>query len=462
VLFTSLQWLVFLGIVFVGFHLLPRRARPWFLLASSVFFYASWSAPYLLLIGMQLLVDWTCGFLLSRSTAPGARRLILACSIVINLSSLCVFKYAAFFGRTLNALGLPVPVVELELPLAISFYTFESMSYTIDVYRGRLEPVRSPLHLALFISWFPHLIAGPIVRPAELVPQFDDMPPVTAERFFSGLGLMLVGYSKKLLIADWLATVVEPVFSRPGYYTSLELTLGVYAYAFQIYCDFSAYTDIARGASRWFAVELPENFADPYLATSITDFWRRWHMTLSHWLRDYLYIPLGGNRKGSVRTYANLMITMLLGGLWHGASWTFVVWGGLHGLFLAAERALGIRPDAPMSPVARVLRQVLTFHLVCLAWIFFRAQSFETAWAVLSGIAGGTFWLTRERLLPMLGVVFLIALYWLAFPLRDRVVRLHPGNSGVWQAGYAVAVGMYVVTLMVLAAPSETFIYFQF
>jgi D-alanyl-lipoteichoic acid acyltransferase DltB (MBOAT superfamily) len=461
-LFTSLQWLVFLGSVFLGYHVVPQRVRRWFLLASSVFFYASWSVPYLLLIGSQLLVDWSCGCLLGRYTQPAPRRLTLATSITINLASLCIFKYAAFIGQTLNALGVPVPILEPELPLAISFYTFESMSYTIDVYRGRLKPVRSPLHLALFITWFPHLIAGPIVRPSELVPQFDDLKPVTDKRFFSGLGLMLVGYSKKLLIADWLARVVEPVFARPELFTSVELLLGVYAYAFQIYCDFSAYTDIARGASRWFGIELPENFADPYLATSITDFWRRWHMTLSHWLRDYLYIPLGGNRHGAARTYVNLMLTMLLGGLWHGASWTFVVWGGLHGVFLAGERALGIGADSPGGFATRVLRRFVTFHLVCLAWIFFRAQTFAAAWAMLSGIGNASFWLTRERLLPMFGVVVLIAAYWLAFPLREKVVAFDPGTSGLRQAAYAVGLGIYLVVLIVLAAPSETFIYFQF
>lgn len=461
-LFTSLQWLVFLVCVFVLYHSVPRSLRRWLLLLSSIAFYASWSVPFLLLIGMQLLVDWTCGYLLGRTNAPAWRRAVLACSITINLSSLCVFKYASFISLTLRSFGLDLPVVEVGLPLGISFYTFESMSYTIDVFRRQLKPVRSPLHLALFITWFPHLIAGPIVRPSELIPQFDELHAVSYDRFFSGLSLMLVGYSKKLLLADWLARTVDPIFSSPSQYTSLELLVGVYAYAFQIYCDFSAYTDIARGASRWFSIELPENFADPYLSTSITDFWRRWHMTLSHWLRDYLYIPLGGNRKGRLRTYVNLMITMLLGGLWHGAGWTFVVWGGLHGLFLSVEKAFASLAPRGSFTLPRFVRQLITFHLVCFAWIFFRSSSFGVAWAILRGIASSRFWISSGNELAIIGALALIALYWIAYPLRSILLSIRPGTTRLGQAAYGSLIGAYLTVLMVIAAPSETFIYFQF
>ncbi len=461
-LFTSLQWLAFLAVVFVAHHAIPQATRRWFMLVASVCFYASWSVPYLLLIFAQLCVDWTCGLLLARHDHTWTRRAILATSLTMNLGALCVFKYYGFMARTLAALGVHVPLVELELPLAISFYTFESLSYTIDVYRRRLEPVRSPLHLALFITWFPHLIAGPIVRPSELVPQFDSLPRLSRQAFYSGLGLVLIGYSKKLLVADWLAAVVEPVFASPRLYTGLELLIGVYAYAFQIYCDFSAYTDIARGVSKWFGVELPENFHDPYLATSITEFWRRWHQTLSRWLRDYLYVPLGGNRRGNVRTYVNLMITMLLGGLWHGASWTFVAWGGLHGMFLATERVLGVKGSPPTGPFAVWSRRVLTFHLVCVAWIFFRAQTFEAAGSILRGIVSGPLSLTGEHLLPMLGATLIIGTYWLAFPLRARVLAYDAGPTWQGQAASAILVGVYLTALTVLGASSKTFIYFQF
>jgi D-alanyl-lipoteichoic acid acyltransferase DltB (MBOAT superfamily) len=457
-LFTTLHWILFLFVIFTAFHLVGERARKWLLLGASLYFYASWSAPYLLLIGAQLAVDWSCGFLLARSDgraalrAPGSagwarvrrwRRLLLGASVTVNLGVLVLFKYAALFHLPLR----------LPLPLAISFYTFESMSYTIDVYRHRLAPLRSPLHLALFITWFPHLIAGPIIRPAELVPQLECTRPIDRQRFFSGATLMLIGYAKKLLIADWLARAVDPLFADPSAYSSLELLIGAYGYAFQIYCDFSAYTDIARGASRWFDIELPQNFADPYLATSVTDFWRRWHMTLSHWLRDYLYIPLGGNRRGRTRTYLNLMITMLLGGLWHGANWTFVVWGGLHGLFLAVERAIGGR----VAP-----GRIVTFHLVCGTWIFFRAPSLDGARAIFAGLARGQLWVTPAHVAPMLAVIALIALYWMAVPLGRRLLSLQLADSWPHQLGWVAAVSLFVLTLMALGASSRAFIYFQF
>ncbi|MCU1279363.1 MAG: hypothetical protein JWM53_2909 [bacterium] len=461
-LFTSLHWVLFLLSAFTIYHVVPRRLRRWAMLVSSIYFYASWNPRFLALIGLQILVDWTCGELLSRTRVSARRKQIVAASIIVNLASLCVFKYYGFFARSLLALGVTVPLVELTLPLGISFYTFESMSYTIDVYRERLKPVRSPLHLALFVTWFPHLIAGPIIRPSEFVPQLSRRSEVTRERFVSGLSLMMIGYGKKLLIADWLAKVVEPVFAAPAAYTSLELLVGVYAYAFQIYCDFSAYTDIARGASRWFGIELPENFDAPYLAVSITDFWRRWHMTLSHWLRDYLYIPLGGNRRGNARTYANLFITMLLGGLWHGASWTFVAWGGLHGLYLAVERLIGVRADENPSGLRRVARQLLSFHLVCLAWIFFRAGTFTAAFEVLRGIGTGALVFARPHLLPMLGALGLIGLYWVASPLRRRVEAFKAGESLAVQLGFAVAIGICLLGLTVLGATTSAFIYFQF
>jgi len=462
VLFTSLHWAIFLLGAFIVYHLIPRQHRRWMMLVASVYFYASWNARFLALIGLQILVDWCCGQALSRTRATSRRKWIVAISIVVNLSSLCVFKYYGFFARSLAALGIHLPPVELTLPLGISFYTFESMSYTIDVYRERLKPVKSPLHLALFVTWFPHLIAGPIIRPSEFVPQLSSQRDVTRERFVSGLSLMMIGYGKKLLIADWLAKVVEPVFATPSAYTSLELLVAVYAYAFQIYCDFSAYTDIARGASRWFGIELPENFDAPYLALSITDFWRRWHMTLSHWLRDYLYIPLGGNRRGPARTYVNLFLTMLLGGLWHGASWTFVVWGGLHGLYLAVERLLGVRVSESRTLLGRVGRRVLTFHLVCLAWIFFRARTFGAAFEILRGIGTSAFVFARPHLFSMLGAVCLIAFYWSCTPLRRRVEAFDAGEGWGKQVGFAVAVGACLLGLMVLGASTSAFIYFQF
>ena len=461
-LFTSLHWVVFLATAFAIYHALPPAARRWFMLVASVYFYASWSVVYLALIGGQVLVDWTCGYLLSRTTERRWRKTWLILSITANLGALCVFKYYYFLARSLSVTGVGVPAIDLTLPLAISFYTFESMSYTIDVYRGVLAPVRSPLHLALFITWFPHLIAGPIIRPSQMFPQLAAPSALTRERFFTGLSLMLLGYTKKLLGADWLARVVDPVFADPSRYSSLELLVATYAYAFQIYLDFSAYTDIARGASRWFGIELPENFNAPYLATSVSDFWRRWHMTLSTWLRDYLYIPLGGNRGGRARTYVNLMLTMLLGGLWHGAAWTFVAWGGLHGLYLAVERALGVRPDAELHGLAKIARQVLTFHLVCAAWVLFRAQTFGVAAEVFAGIARGPLTMSREMVVPVVGTLAIIGVYWLVSRLRPRVLAAIPGPSFAAQGAYATGAALVLVTFMVLGASTIAFIYFQF
>jgi D-alanyl-lipoteichoic acid acyltransferase DltB (MBOAT superfamily) len=466
-LFTSLHWIVFLLVVFVVFHAAPGRWRRWLMLGASIYFYASWSAPYLLLIFGQLLVDWTCGHLLGRTEDPRRRKRLLLTSIVVNLSALCVFKYYGFFARSLSALGLHLPVVELALPLGISFYTFESMSYTIDVYGRRIEPVRSPLQLALFITWFPHLIAGPIIRPAQLLPQLDEISAVTRTRFFGGLSLMAIGYAKKLLGADWLAQVADPIFAAPGNFTALELLVGVYAYAFQLYFDFSAYTDIARGASRWFGIELPENFNNPFLSTSVTDYWRRWHMTLSHWLRDYLYFSisyasLGGTRLARWRPAYNVIVTMTLAGLWHGASWTCVLFGAMHGVYLAVEQTVGVRAEYDGGWRGRIPRQILTFHLVCAAFVMFRSQTLGQALQVYRGIATPRFYISQAMLLYCLGALVIIGGYWSIAGLRERVLAFDPGPSLWRQGAYAVALGSFVTLLMALGASTNVFIYFQF
>lgn len=466
-LFTSLHWLVFLLAVFVVFHLSPARWRPWTMLAGSIYFYASWSAPYLALILGQLLVDWTCGYLLARTDDQRRRKRLLLTSIVVNLSALCLFKYYGFFARSLTAVGVQLPVLDLVLPLGISFYTFESMSYTIDVYGRRIEPVKSPLQLALFITWFPHLIAGPIIRPAQFLPQLGSVSPVTRERFFTGLSLMCTGYAKKLLGADWLARMVDPVFAAPANFTSLELLCAVYAYAFQLYFDFSAYTDIARGASRWFGIELPENFNDPFLSTSITDYWRRWHMTLSHWLRDYLYFSisyasLGRTRMAAWRPAFNVLATMTLAGLWHGASWTCVLFGLMHGVYLAVEQALGVKAEYAGGRLGRMARQVLTFHLVVASFIVFRSATPAQAAAVFRGIVTPSFHVSRAMAFACLWTVLLIGGYWLLAPWRARVVSFDPGQSPWRQGAYAAAVGSFILLLMVLGASTNVFIYFQF
>jgi alginate O-acetyltransferase complex protein AlgI len=461
-LFTSLQWIVFLLSVFILYHLVSVRLRQCVMLGSSIVFYASWNWRYLTLIAAHILVDWTCGRLLGISIDPRRRKLILALSILFNLSSLAVFKFYGLISHSLATLGVHLPVLGLSLPLGISFFAFESLSYSVDVYRRKMEPFKSPLQLALFVTWFPHLIAGPIIRPSVLGSQLKRQDDVTRERFFSGAELMLRGYAKKLLIADWLARVVDPVFAMPSNFTTLELIITVYAYAFQIYCDFSAYTDIARGASRWFSIELPENFDHPNEAISVAEFWRRWHMTLSNWLRDYLYIPLGGNRKGRIRMYANLMITMLLGGLWHGASWTFMVWGGLQGFYLSVERILGVRGQAPVGRISRAARQILTFHLICFGWIFFRNRTFQSAGEMLRGIGAGKFWISPPELLPMLGAIVLILFYWVCSFAGRQYVLPETGQGYSKQLAFALGYSLILIALMVFGANSNAFIYFQF
>lgn len=461
-LFTSLQWILLVTAVFLLYHLISPRYRRWVMLGASLLFYASWSVPYVSLLMAHILVDWTCGHFLSLVEKPRPRKIIVAVSVVLNLSSLLLFKFYGLFHDTLAQLSIQVPAIALTLPLGISFFAFESMSYTVDVYRGRTRAWKSPLDLSLFVTWFPHLIAGPIIRPSEMKTQLDRQPSINRERFFSGLHLMASGYAKKLLIADWLAKVVDPAFVSPSAYSSFELTLAVYAYAFQVYCDFSAYTDIARGASRWFGIELPENFDHPYQSTSVTEFWRRWHMTLSRWLKDYLYIPLGGNRKGRFRTYLNLMITMLLGGLWHGSSWTFLAWGGLQGAYLIIERACGIRPGGDVRGLSRIFRQLLTFHLICFGYIFFRSGSFDKAWQILLGIFAGTRPMSSTALSHGVGVALLIAGYWGGCWLKRKTSSFDPGDRWHKQLAYVACFAAAIFLFVFCGASSNAFIYFQF
>jgi D-alanyl-lipoteichoic acid acyltransferase DltB (MBOAT superfamily) len=399
-LFNSLEYAILLAVVFFGYFALARLRllRLGLLLVASYVFYSWWSAYYLVLIVGSSTADYLVGRKLFAARTPRARKAWVVLSVTANLTLLGTFKYFNFFVGSLDAglasLGLGGLGVHLNVvvPVGISFYTFESLSYIIDIYRGKLEPAQSPLEFLVFIAFFPHLVAGPIIRPYDFLPQLRPVPSLSLAAGGRGLFLICVGLVKKAVIADLLAVnLVDRVFELPSRYTSLELLAGVYGYAFQIYCDFSAYSDIAIGSALLLGLRLPVNFEHPYRAASLQDFWRRWHISLSSWLRDYLYISLGGSREGTLRTYRNLALTMLLGGLWHGASWTFVVWGALHGVGLAAGRALedlrGARARrAPRALALQLLFVVLTFHYVCLGWVFFRAPTFERAWEVLRGI----------------------------------------------------------------------------
>jgi alginate O-acetyltransferase complex protein AlgI len=420
-LFISWQFVAFLLVVLGGLRLMPTRtSRQGLLLVASAFFYGSHTPWHLLILAAPSLIDFACSIRIEESDDHQTRKRWLILSLVSNLGLLGYFKYADFFADSIGSLiGVSTVPLGLALPLGISFFTFKTLSYTIDVYRREIPACRSLWRYAMFVSYFPELVAGPIVRASVFLPQMSRKLEPSRERATVGLQLILLGVTKKLFVADRLATLVNPVFAAPHAYSQFTVASAVVAYSLQIYCDFSGYSDIAIGVSRIIGFDLPENFNMPYLATSITDFWRRWHITLSQWLRDYLYIPLGGNRKGRRRTYINLMLTMLLGGLWHGAAWTFVVWGLMHGVGLAVHKVWTERFSHSRRPFAGVVGWMLTYAFVCTAWVFFRATDFSIAMLMLRKIVGlepgGATWVY----LPLLLMLPLVALahaagWWLA------------------------------------------------
>ena len=394
-IFNSFQFFVFLAIVLTTYWLVSHRRQNQLLLLASYVFYGWWDYRFLSLIVVSTVVDFFVAQQLHREVDQSRRRRWLFVSLGVNLGILATFKYFDFFidsaASLLDAVGFAAhpPTLAIVLPVGISFYTFQTISYTFDVYRRRIEPEQNLLTFGVYVAFFPQLVAGPIERAQHLLPQIQAIrvrPSI--ERIWSGSWLILTGLFKKIVLADGLASVVQTRFDSPDQHGALSLLIGVYAFAIQIYGDFSGYSSIARGVSRLFGIELMRNFEQPYLSTSVSQFWRTWHISLSTWLWDYLYIPLGGNRRGARRIYINLALTMLLGGLWHGAAWTFVVWGGLHGLYLSAHRAVGAyeprgRPVAPR--LSELWRVALTFHLVAFAWIFFRADSLRAAIDYIQG-----------------------------------------------------------------------------
>jgi alginate O-acetyltransferase complex protein AlgI len=384
--FNSLHFIWFFIIVYCAYRMLPHRGQNWLLLAASYYFYAAWDWRFLGLLIASTLVDFTCARVLARTTAPGRRRALLVLSLGFNLTLLGFFKYFNFFADNLDdvfaALGWNLDFVTLRvlLPVGISFYTFVTMSYVIDVYRREIPATRDLLDFAVFVAFFPHLVAGPILRASNLLSQIDSPRRITTEQMRDGAWLIAWGYFQKIFVADNLAGLVNGVFDPAAPQSGVNILLGVYAFAFQIYGDFAGYSNIARGTSKLMGIELIENFRFPYLVRTPQAFWRNWHISLSTWLRDYLYIPLGGSRGSEWQTRRNLFITMALGGLWHGAAWTFVLWGIYHGLLLiayrAVERAAWIRQVfAGAHPVSRIASWAVMFHITCYGWLIFRARS---------------------------------------------------------------------------------------
>jgi alginate O-acetyltransferase complex protein AlgI len=492
-LFNSALYGVFLLGTWVVFWLLRRArlSRALFLVGASYvfYFYGTWEAAKdepvplppvgwaflclaVILVGSTL--DFFVGRALGRVRSRAARNALLLTSIVYYLGVLAVFKYWNFAADSLlslfDALGAHVHVTHLRLvlPFGISFFTFETMSYTIDVWRGELPPARRYLDYLLFVSFFPHLVAGPIVRPHQMLPQLAADPRADTAMQARGLWRIATGLAKKIVLGDFLAqAVVGRVFATPERFTALEVLLAVYAYAVQIYVDFSGYSDVAIGSAALFGYELPENFDAPYVSTNLQEFWHRWHMSLSTWLRDYLYKPLGGSRHGAVKTYRNLMITMLLGGLWHGASWNFVVWGALHGGALAGTRMWQRRRDrhspakrAPGSVAGRVLATLATFHFVCLAWVFFRAPTFAHALLALARLGRGTW--TMDHVTPKVVPAILVAMALHFVPkgwdarMREAFVRTPAVVQGLVLAAAALALHLAA------SATPEPFVYGQF
>jgi D-alanyl-lipoteichoic acid acyltransferase DltB (MBOAT superfamily) len=494
VLFNSFQFALFLPILLVLYYALARRWQNTLLLVAGYIFYGAWDWRFCFLLAFSTVLDYTLGRAMGTTEDGRHRKALIVLSIVANLSFLGFFKYFNFFvdsfATLAHSMGFNpnVPLLRVVLPVGISFYTFQSLAYTIDVYRRVFPPEKNFLDYATYVSYFPQLVAGPIERAPNLLTQLKRPRVVDEECIYQGGLLMLIGFFKKLAIADAVAPHVQLAFNNAEKGSWVLLLAGIWLFTIQIYCDFSGYTDIARGVSKLMRINLMENFNQPYLSTNITEFWRRWHISLSSWLRDYLYIPLGGNRKGQLKTYRNLMITMLLGGLWHGASWTFVIWGGLHGLYLAIHKMIiGIRQPLPSvrdasdsvavqptviktercahaapwtSPIL-FLSLLLTLHLVMLTWIFFRAPSLRAAVDYLQGIVtlrGSSAGLAESVKL----VGFYIALVLLVdIPMYRRKTHVAMLEWN-WVTRGAVAAGM--ILLIVLFAPNnETpFIYFQF
>jgi D-alanyl-lipoteichoic acid acyltransferase DltB (MBOAT superfamily) len=472
--FASRTFFIFLPIVLLVYHRLRSREHKYrFLLAASWLFYMSWNPYFLWVILFTTVVDYCSGRLIEAAATPAQRKTWLTLSIVTNLGFLAFFKYTTFLVANslalAHALGWPISdwSMDIILPLGISFHTFQGISYTLDVYRGKIRAVRSFTDFALFVAFFPQLVAGPIVRAVEFLPQMQTPPRVRADQIVDGLHWFLVGIFKKVFIADWLGQhFVDRVFADPTLYDATTHRWAVLAYAAQIYCDFSGYSDIAIGVAKWFGFELPINFNFPYLAESIADFWKRWHISLSTWMRDYLYIGLGGSRHGTVRTHFNLLATMTLCGLWHGASWNYILWGAYNGVLLVLHRIydqlLSGRAWAARLRTAvafRVLAVAVTFFLVAVGLVMVRSRSWAACCLVERSLAGGGYealnWVPAQ--VPLL--VGLVALGHLFSGLRNvrcGILELPPLLRSVT---YVAA-----VALVVVFGPGTTkaFIYFQF
>jgi alginate O-acetyltransferase complex protein AlgI len=475
-LFCTHEYLFFFAGIFTAYWLLPWRAvRVWLLLGASYYFYYKWNPQLAFIVLMTTLMDYAVARGMDVFQKPSIRRLLLLLSLVVNLGLLCYFKYANFFLDSLHdalrAAGLPAwsgtRLLDVILPIGISFYTFEAINYTVDVYRRRIRAERNLSHFVLFILFFPHLVAGPIVRAKDFLPQVRRRKQWDWARMHLGAQFVLMGLFKKMAIADKMAEFADPIFADPGAFRSNAVWMGALAYAIQIYCDFSGYSDMAIGSAHMLGYRLTRNFNMPYLAVNVSDFWRRWHISLSSWLRDYLFVPLGGSRGSNWQTCRNLFVTMALGGLWHGANWTFVIWGCLHGGFNVIHRGFKsfCEPRERLSAAllsfpGTALRMAVTFLAVLAGWVLFRSTSLATAMSVYHRMLVPS----DGKGAPLPGLSLFVLVLVLA-------VGHWVGATGMWrrwsERAPAAALGTaYAVALNLafLLAPDggKTFIYFQF
>ena len=471
--FNSLHFVWFFIAVYAIYRLLPHRGQNWLLLVASYYFYAAWDWRFLGLLAASTLVDYTAARLLERAASPARRRLYVTVSLGFSLTLLGFFKYFNFFADSLQALftgiGWPLDFVTLHvlLPVGISFYTFVTMSYVIDVYRREIPATRDLVDFAVFVAYFPHLVAGPILRASRLLPQIALPRRITREHVRDGLWLMTWGFFQKIFIADNLAPLANAVFAAGAEPAGVNVLLGTYAFAFQIYGDFAGYSNIARGTSKLMGIELLENFRFPYLVRTPQEFWRHWHISLSTWLRDYLYIPLGGSRGTEAQTLRNLFVTMLLGGLWHGAAWTFVFWGVYQGLLLIAYRtadritAFHAWTAGPRL-LARLTSWAVMFHLTCYGWLIFRARSAGQV-ADLTARLFGSFdprALDVQQLLAPLVLYVTPLLLVHALEARYDDLLVVPKLAPVVR--YSIYAATFYLTMLFGNFGGSEFIYFQF
>ena len=488
-LFTQMRFWIFFAVLLLGYSVLyrPNIWRSTYLLVLSLFFYYKSGGYFFSLLILSTVTDYTLGNLIYRSRSGGLRKVYVFCSLLVNLGVLAYFKYAYFFTDVLNSVlhtdyqvvnvlavwtnnlsGSHFDISNIILPVGISFYTFQTISYTMDVYRGKLKPVKNIIDFGFYVSFFPQLVAGPIVRAAEFVPQIYRKYKLTIQEMSHAVFLILSGLIKKMLISDYISiNFVDRIFDAPAAYSGFENLMGIYGYSLQIYCDFSGYTDIAIGVALLLGFRLPVNFNSPYKASNISGFWKRWHISLSSWLRDYLYIPLGGSRKGKIRMHLNILVVMLLGGLWHGANMRFIIWGGLHGIGLVLHKIWQriIPHSKKPSRMQRFISIIVTFHFVTFLWIFFRSEDMFRANQMLHQIAYNF----RLSLVPemfssyalIFGIIIAgFILHW----LPSRIKETYRG----WFIKMPVYLKILIVVILVLiifqakSSVIQPFIYFQF